>query len=129
MSKVNRSGAFLLKGDFFVEAVFEAGGEVMIWADDAEEAEVFAGETIGFVGLEVVGEEVEFGDFVFVEVDEPGGFVFETEEFFGGFAAVGEFLGELFDAGLVLEGVLEAEIAQLSGGDGSLESLDHGGVG
>jgi hypothetical protein len=29
----------------------------------------------------------------------------------------------------VLEGVLEAEIAQLSGGDGSLESLDHGGVG
>ena len=101
----------------------------MVRADDAEEAEVFAGETIGFVGLEVIGEEVEFGDFVFVEVDEPGGFVFEFEAFFGGFAAVGEFLGELLDAGLVLEGVLEAEIAQLSGGDGSLESLDHGGVG
>jgi hypothetical protein len=129
MSKVNRSGVYSLKGNFFVEAVFVAGGEVVIRADDAEEAEVFAGEAIGFAGLEVVGEEVEFGDFVFVEVDEAGGFVFESEEFLGVLAAVGEFLGELLDAGLVLEGVLEAEFAQFSGGDGSVETLDHCGEG
>lgn len=69
----------------------------MVWADDPEEAEFLACEAVLFTFFEMISEELKFGDFVFVEVDEASGFVFKFLGFLRLSAAL-QFVVQLLNA-------------------------------